>query len=161
MVGLGKHHRGIHALDLRVGVMDGVTVAVPGGLDDVDEAHEPVDRLVEPARAERGAVAAFVHGREQAGEQDAMHEHHRQHEQGAARQIDAGSTHPDRGKMPAEIGQSDPIIAARELLAVLLVNELKRVKHHLLAFHTENLLRALRIPLRSPLESQKHGYKAN
>ena len=58
---VGEFHRWIHALDLRVGVVDGVTVAVPGRLDDVDEAYQPVDRFVQPAGTERGPVAALVH----------------------------------------------------------------------------------------------------
>jgi hypothetical protein len=78
---------------------------------------------------------ALVHGCKQAGEQDAVHEHHRHHEERAAGQVDAGSAHPDGGEMAAKIAQSDPVVAARQLLAVLLVDELKRIKHHFLALH--------------------------
>ena len=130
-----QHHRRVHSLNLRVGVMDGMAVAVPGGLDNVDEAHEPIDGFVEPPRAKGGAVAALVHRRKQAGKQNAVHEHHRDHEKRAGGQVDAGSAHADSAKMAAEIAESDPVVATGQLLAILLVQELERIKHHFLALH--------------------------
>jgi hypothetical protein len=37
--------------------------------------------------------------------------------------------------MAAETAESDPVVATGQLLAILLVQELERIKHHFLALH--------------------------
>ena len=130
-----QHHRRVLALDLRVGVVHRVAISVPGRLADVDEAHQPIGRLVEPARAERRAVAAFMHGSEQAGEHDAMQQHRRQHEDRAVGEIDHEPADPDGGEMAAEMHEADPVVAPRQRFAGLLVDQLERIERHIPAQH--------------------------
>src|ERR1700683_869823 len=152
--GARQHHGWVLALDLRVGVMHGVAISVPSRLADVDKAHEPVSKFVEPARAEGCAVAALMHWRKQAGKDDAVNEHRRKHEQCAVGQIDQKPCAADRGKMTAEVGQSLQIAAAGKLLAGLLVDQPKRIHYHFRTIHGCCLLKALQV-------LQEAGYKSN
>ena len=120
-----QHHGRVLALNLRIGVMHRVAITIPGRLADIDEADDPIGSLVEPAGAERGSVAAFVHGREQAREHDAVRQHGRHHQDRPVAQIDQNAAATDRRKMTAQIGQTDQVAAARELLALLLVDNLR------------------------------------
>ena len=130
-----QHHGRVLALDLRVGVMHRVAIAVPGRLADIDEAHQPIGRLVERPRAKRRAVTAFMHRCEQAGEHDAVRQHRRQHEDRPVRQVDHAAACADGGEVADQIGETHPVAAPRQLLAVLLVDKLEWIKRHFLTLH--------------------------
>ena len=107
-----QNHFRILTLDLGVGVVVGVLIAVPERSADIDKAAKPKHSLIEPSAAKCGPMAGFVHGPIEKRDGYTMTEHGRDHPRGAEAQMDEPSHEGDGAKMHAQIDESGPIGSA-------------------------------------------------
>ena len=107
-----QHHFRILTLDLGVGVVVGVLIAVPERSADIDKAAKPKHTLIEPSAAKCGSVTGLVQGPIEKSDGYTMTEHGRDHPRGAEAQMDEPSEEGDGTKMYAQIDEPEPVGSA-------------------------------------------------